>query len=176
MRWVVTVLGAAMWCGGSPLVAQTAADPTLHRRDATSQPDKPPAAKPRARSGFSTLPGDASGEYLLDESGSTVEVTIEAGKISGYVTKMGDERSDKDTPVTFFFDQATVQGNRVTFTTKKIHGIWYSFDGGIVRGDLKTTREENGYYLLRGAWTTHDDARNTQFKDQVSLKATPREN
>jgi hypothetical protein len=168
--WRSAVCGAAIWCGWLA-VAQTAPEPTLQRRDATSQPA---AAKPRAHAGFSTLPSDASGEYLLDEAGSTVEITIDSGKISGYVTKMGDERSDKDTPLTFFFDQAMVQGNRVTFTTKKIHGIWYSFDGGIVRGDPKTGKDENGYYRLEGTWTTHNDTRNAQASEKVSLKSTPR--
>jgi hypothetical protein len=175
VRWVMAFFCAAMWCSISPIFAQTAADPTLHRRAPASQPDKPAAAIPKARAGLSTLPPDASGEYLLDESGSVVQITLDAGKITGYVTRMGDERSDKDTPLTFFFDQCTVQGHQVSFTTRKVHGIWYSFAGNIVRGEPKITRDEDGYYRLNGSWTTHNDTRNSQSKEQVSLKSTPRQ-
>ena len=175
MRWVMAFFCAAMWCGGWPLAAQTAADPTLHRRDATSQPDKPSAGKPAARAGISTLPSDASGEYLLDESGAVVQITLDAGKITGYVTQMGDERSDKDTPLTFFFDQCNVQGHQISFTTRKVHGTWYAFEGTIVRGEPKITRDEDGYYRLNGSWTTHNDVRSSQSKEQISLKSTPRQ-
>ena len=175
MRWRWAVSGAAIWCGTlMPTVAQNATDPSLHHRDASTVANKTPDAAPRV-TGQSTLPPDASGEYLLDESGSMVEITIDSGKISGYVTRMGDEQSDKDTPLTFFFDRVTAQGHRLGFTTRKVHGVWYVFDGSIERGDPKTTRDENGYYRLQGAWTTHDDTRNSQSREQVSLKSTPRD-
>lgn len=173
MRWRTAMLGAVILCGFLPVHAQ-AADPPLHRRSAASAM----AASPDlilfdAR--HSTLPADASGEYLIDEAGSTVEVTLESGKISGYVTRMGDEQCDRDTPLTFFFDRVTVDGHRVSFATKKVHGTWYEFDGSIERGDAKTTRDENGYFRLTGAWTTHNDARQSQSREQVSFKSTPRE-
>jgi hypothetical protein len=185
MRWHVTVLGAAILCSSFAIaIAQTAAapaatgqvssDPPLHRRDSSSRPAAPPDVVPRDAS-KSTLPADASGEYLIDEAGSTVEVTLEAGKISGYVTRMGDEQSDKDTPLTFFFDQVTVAGHHLSFTTKKVHGVWYEFDGSIERGDAKTMRDQNGYYRLMGVWTAHNDVRNSQQREQVSFKSTPRE-
>jgi hypothetical protein len=134
----------------------------------------PPDVVPRDAS-RSTLPPDASGEYLIDEAGSTVEVTLEAGKISGYVTRMGDEQSDKDTPLTFFFDQVTIMGHHLTFTTKKVHGIWYAFDGAIERGEAKAARDQNGYFRMTGAWTARNDARNSQSREQVNFKSTPRE-
>jgi hypothetical protein len=169
-QWRSAVFCAAIWCGWLA-VAQTAPEPTLQRRDSASQPDKP--TKPGLHGGRSTLPPDASGEYLLDESGSVVEITVDSGKVSGYVTKMGDEQSDKDTPLTFFFDQCIVDGHQLRFTTHKVHGIWYSFEGSIVHGDPKTGKDENGYYRLEGTWTTHNDTRTAQSSEKVSLKSTP---
>ncbi|MFT4114678.1 hypothetical protein [Silvibacterium sp.] len=177
MVWAAMVLAAGMAAiSGRPALAQDA-DPALKHRDTSS--DAASTTKPspavKAKSGVSTLPDDASGEYILDNNGSTVEITLEGNRISGYVTKLGDEgSSDKDVPVTFFFTDATVDGHRITFSTKKIHGHWFSFEGAIERGDPETTRTENGYYRLLGTWTTHEDTGNRQFRQQVSYKSTPR--
>jgi hypothetical protein len=162
-------------CAGSLADAQTASTPPLHRRGGPQPAENSPdlALFDASRS---TLPPDVSGEYLIDEVGSTIEITLDAGKISGYVTRMGDEQSDKDTPLTFFFDRATANGDRVSFATRKVHGIWYEFDGSILRGDMKATRAENGYYRLKGKWTTYDGRRSAALKEEeVSLKSTPRQ-
>ena len=148
--------------------AQTASDPTLHKRS-----DTPPAkpAPSGQHAGHSTLPEDASGEYLLDESGSVVQITLEEkGRLSGYVSKMGDDH----VPMTFFFDQSRSDGNGISFTTKKLHGYWYSFEGEITRGDPQITKAEDGYYRLRGGWMVHNDIQQTQESTRVSLKSTPR--
>jgi hypothetical protein len=170
MRWVVAVLWC--WSVAWPAVAQTTADPSLHRRGASTSPDQP--SKAGGQSGSSTLPSEASGEYMLDESGSVIQITLDSGKLTGYVTKMGDEQADKDTPLTLFFDQTSARGSHLSFTTRKVHGTWYSFDGTIVRGDPKTTLDEDGYYRLKGVWVVHDDGRKTQSSETVSFKSTPR--
>ncbi len=163
-------LPLALSCQAQTTPAPPGQDPTLQKRTSPT-----PAIKPTRPTGTSQLPKDASGEYLLDEAGSVVQITLEPTQLTGYVTRMGDDQSDKDTPLTYFFDQATAQGNTLSFTTKKVHGVWYSFTGTIVRGDAGATRDENGYYRLKGAWTTHDDTRRTETKQQeVSLKSTPR--
>ena len=156
------------------VTAQTAGDPALHRRGSSPASDASVDTRPTSQTGVSTLPPDASGEFLLDESGSVIQITLESGKISGYVTRMGDEQSDRDTPLTLFFAQTTARGSHLSFATRKVHGVWYSFDGAIVRGDPKTTRDEDGYYLLRGQWTAHNDTRRSQSVQTVSFKSTPR--
>jgi hypothetical protein len=150
-------------------VAQTAADPALHHRgDATTQA-QPGAATGKQR-GTSTLPAEASGEYMLDETGSVVQITIENGVLDGYISKLVEGQT---TSLTYFFDRTTINGSRLTFTTREIHGIWYSFDGAIVRGDAQS-RHEDGFYRLKGAWVTHDEAQKNQSSSTVSLKSTPR--
>lgn len=121
----------------------------------------------RAAKGFSTLPDGASGEYELDERGSVVQITIEQNRLTGYVTKM-----EQGTALTLFFDHTTLDRNRVTFTTKTVHGLRYAFAGTIVRGDAATA-SETGFYQLAGEWTAyHDGVRKTE---RVKLKSTPRD-
>ncbi|GGH03341.1 hypothetical protein [Silvibacterium dinghuense] len=170
MVWAVVLTAGMAAVSSHPALSQSADDPALKHRDSTA--GQVPVAKQKV--GVSTLPDDASGEFEIDGRGSTVEITLEKSRVSGYVTKMGDEGSDKDVPVTFFFTEATVSGHRITFSTKKVHGRWFSFEGTIERGDPQTPRDQNGYYRLLGTWTTHEDVGNQQFHEQVSYKSTPR--
>ena len=165
MRRVIAAL-ALTWV---PLaLAQTATDPALHHRGDTAQGQSTAGGKQR---GSSTLPVSASGEYMINEAGSVVQITIENGVLDGYISKLLEGQSSS---VTYFFDRTTISGDRLTFTTKQVHGIWYSFDGEIVRGDASRTKQEDGYYRLKGTWVTHDEAQKSQSIATVSLKSTPR--
>jgi hypothetical protein len=153
----------------------TTTDPTLHKRGTTStqstttQSQQADPGTPKQSGSWSSLPDDAQGEYQLDETGSVVQITIEDGKLSGYVTKVLDE----ETGLTYFFERAAIHGNQVSFATKEVHGISYSFEGQIVRGDSRANTE-SGFYRLKGAWTLHDNTHKTQSESNVSLKSTPR--
>jgi hypothetical protein len=140
-------------------VAQTS--PVLRQRGPDSQ--SPPA---HVAKGVSTVPDTALGEYALDEDGSVVQITIERNRLSGYVTEM-----EHGTALTLLFDSTTVDGNRLFFTTRPVHGVRYSFAGAIVRGDA-TDRAQSGFYRLVGDWTTYRDAE--RMTKRVSLKSTPR--
>jgi hypothetical protein len=140
-------------------VAQTA--PVLRQRGQDAQ--SPPTHEAK---GFSTLPETASGEYELDEDGSVVQITIEQSRLTGYVTKM-----DHGTALTLPFDQTTLAGDRLSFTTKTVHGVRYSLSGMIVRGDAAGL-SQGDFYRLTGDWTTcQSGVRTTKH---VSLKSTPR--
>lgn len=140
-------------------IAQTT--PTLHSRDKAEPQTQTPEVK-----GYSTLPDSASGEYVLDSHGSVVQITIEHNRLTGYVTRM-----DSETALTLFFDKASIEGNKVTFTTKTVHGLRYEFRGAIVRGD-EAEPSLNGYFLLAGKMTMYRGA--TPEPAQVRLKSTPR--
>lgn len=140
-------------------IAQTA--PVLRQRDQNASP--PPA---HSAKGFSTLPDTASGEYEIDEDGSVVQITIERNRLSGYVTKM-----DHNTALTLLFDSTSIGGSRISFTTKTVHGVRYSFTGTVVRGDA-ADRSQSGFYRLVGDWVTYHDAE--RMTKRVSLKSTPR--
>jgi hypothetical protein len=135
--------------------------PVLHsRREAAREPST------RAAKGISTLPEDASGEYELDGHGSVIQITIEHGRLTGYVTKM-----DHETALTLFFERPAIDGDRLSFATTVVHRLRYSFKGTIVRGDAERA-SVSGFFRLQGELTTY---RNGQSEtEHVTLKSTPR--
>lgn len=143
------------------MVAFAQTTPVLHSRH-----DAAPETRARATRAVSTIPEDASGEYELDGNGSVVQITIEHGRLTGYITKV-----DRRTALTFFFDHSTVDGNRVSFATKTVHGVRYSFHGTIVRGEAEN-RSMEGFYRLTGNLTRHYPTANQT--EHISLKSTPR--
>ena len=103
---------------------------------------------------FAQAPDDISGAYEFEHENEFIQLNVENGRLDGYISKLGDETSDRGTPLTYFFRKAKVQGLHVTFTTKQVHGLWYSFDGSVTRGSA-VRREDAGYYLLQGTMTMH---------------------
>jgi hypothetical protein len=160
------LLALALPCGGTPLLAQAKApDPVLHRR-AYNQVGDDVDIRTRS-SGRTVLPLEASGEYTLG-SGEMVDVELEPERLSGYITRFGDRESDQGTPLTFFFATSRLAGQRLAFTTRQIHGVWFSFEGTIVRGPARS-RGQQGYYLLEGRLVLHDVDGQTEQPRMVSL-------
>jgi hypothetical protein len=89
--------------------------------------------------------------------------------LSGYISRLGNEDSDRGAALTFLFEHTALNGERLSFTTRMVHGVWFSFDGTIVRGPGRT-RTEDGYYLLEGELVEHDAAQRTQAQSNVRLK------
>ena len=111
-------------------------------------------AAPATPSGAVALAEDASGSYAFDHNNESIEIDIHHGKLKGYIARLGDAETDKGTPLTYFFDRAGIRGDQLSFATKVVHGVWYSFDGTIVRGEAKE-RDDEGYYVLTGQLMTH---------------------
>jgi hypothetical protein len=165
-RWHFFALLALALPACAPPLARgqsTAPQPVLHRR---SYLDDPLDIGTRS-TGRTVLPVEASGEYLLGSSGM-VEVDLQPDRLSGYITRLGDRESDEGTPLTFFFATSRLSGQRLSFTTRQVHGVWFSFDGTIVRGPAQS-RGQQGYYLLEGQLVLHDVASRTQQARMVSL-------
>ena len=167
VRSVVLVLAFA--CASAALGQETT-DPSLHHRNPAQPEVAVPAVPSTKQKGTSTLPESATGEYMLDETGSVVQITIENGILDGYISRVIEGQT---TALTYFFDRTTIDGNHLTFSTKQVHGLWYSFDGTIVRGDAPT-KQETGFYRLKGTWVMHTDAGKSQSTSMVSFKSTPR--
>jgi len=159
MRLLAVVLLGA----GAVATAQTG--PVLRPRPAPTQQQLTDTVD--YEKGFSTLPDEASGEYELDGNGSVVQITIDQDRLTGYVSKI-----DKGTALTLFFAHTSIQGSRVSFTTKTVHGVSYSFTGSVVRRE-KASPSEEGFFRLAGQWTVYRD--NGHETEWVSLKSTPRE-
>src|SRR3954452_7490412 len=95
---------------------------------------------------------DYSGLYSFLKEGEFVQVTIEGGKVSGFISRFGDSDTDKGTFLDQFFKSGKSEGAQLSFTTESIHGVWFTFNGAFGRGPGKTGDEE-GYYVLRGTLT-----------------------
>ncbi|HUZ04935.1 MAG TPA: hypothetical protein VMU62_06240 [Acidobacteriaceae bacterium] len=130
--------------------------------------DKAAAASQRV----STLPEDVSGAYAFDRTGESIEIDIDRGKLTGYISRLGDVDTDSGTPLTYFFDHTALDGGQLRFETKVVHGVWYSFTGTIVRG-AGETRDKEGYYVLRGKLQVHHprDTRDKSSEETVEQRS-----
>jgi hypothetical protein len=142
------------------LQAQTT-QPTLHRRT-YSEVDLGTRS-----TGRTTLPTDASGEYVLGNN-AIIDIELEPDRLSGFLTRQGDHESDEGASLTFFFTTGRLSGQHLSFTTRQVHGVWFSFEGTIVRGSAQS-RTQQGYYLLQGQLIMHDAASQTEQTRSISL-------
>ena len=127
--------------------------PTLHQRPSPA----PAAVAPGAKSGRSTLPTDADGEYQFGETGEVIELYVEDHALRGYLLKRSEREHSASTPLTYDFISGSAANNAVSFTTRTLHGEFYSFTGSVVRG-AATSPATLGYYLLRGQLVLHAGA------------------
>lgn len=159
MPGVAALLITATLCAQGPQQA-----PVLHRRSYQLDDDQENNTQ---SSGRTILPVEASGEYQLGTN-EMVDVELQPDRLSGFITRFGDRQSDEGVPLTFFFATSHLSGDRLSFTTRKVHGIWFSFDGTIVRGSARG-RDQQGYYLLEGKLILHDAAGKNDQARMVSL-------
>jgi len=148
----IVVLLAITAC--SIMEAQQASTPVLHGRSGQdhASPRQPRAESPNRLS--STLPDDVSGEYDFEHTNESIQIDVQHNKLSGYISQLGDAETDNNTPLTFFFDRASVDGSDLEFQTRVVHGVWYSFQGTILRGNGKIRSDED-YYVLHGILQEH---------------------
>ena len=152
-----------------PLRAQQAPATGLHRRTSASADNS--TAPVTVVKSSSTLPPDASGDYLLgSEPGDVIQISLQRKELDGYVSTKGELESDRDAPLTLFFSRTMLDGPRLSFDTYQIHGIWFSFEGTIVRGSGSSKNEE-GYYLLQGTLTKHNTAEKLSEPRKVNLRS-----
>jgi hypothetical protein len=124
-------------------------------------------------------PGDDySGTYSFLQDGEFVQVNLEdGGKVTGFVSRYGGSETDRGLFLDHFFKDGTLDGNKLTFSTKTVHGTWYEFKGTVERGDGKKAGAE-GYYVLKGTLTEYNaDAqqKTTSKSHEVAFKSFPQE-
>jgi hypothetical protein len=121
---------------------------------------------------------DYSGMYTFLREGEFIQVTVEEGKVSGFISRFGDSDTDKNEFLDQFFESGKLGSSHLTFTTKNVHGTWFTFDGTLGRGSGKKPEQE-GYYLIRGTlirFRSDADKKNTsQDSRQVEFKSFPRD-
>ncbi len=118
---------------------------------------------------------DISGMYTFLREGEFVQLTIDDGKLSGYISRFGETDSDKGQFIDQFFDKTSLVGDRLTFTTKTVHGIWYDFNGRVSTAAGKQPNSE-GYRVMKGTLIQHtadDKGGDKPMERQVEFKSFP---
>jgi hypothetical protein len=126
---------------------------------------------------------DITGLYTYLHEGESVQLNVQHGELTGWVTSYGLLESDRETLVDRFFQKAMLEGQNIYFITKPVHGSWVEFKGKVERGEAKS-RVQEGFYLLTGMLTEystdadhHVSSRQRQavFKLQANPNADPAE-
>jgi hypothetical protein len=119
-----------------------------------------------------------SGMYTFLKEGEFLQVSVgDDDRVSGFVSRYEDEDQEKGTFVDQFFKSAKLDGNRLTFTTKTVQGVWFDFRGTVERGEGKNPGDE-AYYVLRGTLTrnsTDAGEKATSSNHEVEFQMFPRD-
>jgi hypothetical protein len=139
------------------------------------------AAKPEQSSPAAQAAGDGrqySGMYSFLKDGEFVQLTIEDnGHVAGFISRYGDGESDKGEFLDQFFKNGKLDGNKLSFTTAVVHGVWFDFAGTVERGEGKNPEDE-AYYVLKGTLIENSSDVDKKVKSQsrdVLLKRFPLE-
>jgi hypothetical protein len=85
--------------------------------------------------------------------------------------------SDKDAFLDHFFKEGKLDGNKLSFTTETVHGVWFEFTGTVDRGPGKQPGDE-AYYVLNGTLVEHTtgaDKKTSSRSREVALKSFPQD-
>jgi hypothetical protein len=119
-----------------------------------------------------------SGMYTFLKDGEFVQVTVEdAGRVTGFVSRYGDTESDRGAFLDQFFKQGKLDGNKLSFTTETVHGVWFEFTGTVDHGPGKTPADE-AYHVIKGTLTdfrTAADKKVSSKSREVLFKAFPQD-
>jgi hypothetical protein len=172
--WLWALLAVAAGGAAQPAEGPPQAQaPRLLRRAALGDA---PRASGIYRPGFSGLPDEASGSYALSTTpGEAIEIILNGQgrdcRLQGYLTRLGDGESDRGAALTYFFEQTSVSPEQLQFTTRLVHGVWWTFSGRIDRGSVPQPSQK-GYYFLNGTLVEHFDSGESQAR-RVSLPLLP---
>ncbi len=140
-----------------------------------AQQSTPPATQPDATVKPSAK-DDISGMYSFLKDGEFVQINQEeGGSITGFVSRFGDDETDKKTFLDQFFNKASLTGTTLTFATKVVHGTWLEFTGNVQVVPGKKPSDE-GYRLIKGKLTRHKaDAKGKDSAEsrEIEMKSFP---
>lgn len=120
---------------------------------------------------------DISGMYSFMKEGEFVQITVEESGVTGFVSRFGDTEDDRGTFLDQFFSKALLKDKHLTFTTKKVHGVWFDFAGNVERGPGKTPHED-GYRVIRGTLTqstNNADNKVVSKSREIVMKSFPQD-
>lgn len=135
----------------------------------------PPMACAQSAPPAATDSNDISGMFTFLKEGEFVQLDVEDGKLSGFISRFGETDSDKGQFIDQFFDKASLDGDHLYFKTKTVHAMWYELDGTVKVTPGKQVGDE-GYRVIRGNLTLHaTDAKGVEHATEktVELKSFP---
>jgi len=109
---------------------------------------------------------DISGMYTFLKEGEFVQLTVEDGRLTGFVSRYGDSESDKGAFLDQMFKEGQIKGTAIHFVTREVHGTWFEFQGTIERGEAKDPSAE-GYRIVKGKLTQYTEG----VKDEPTAKS-----
>ena len=119
--------------------------------------------------------GDFSGTYTFLRDEDDLQINVQNGRLDGYVTRYGETESDKAVQLQHLIEKSSLAGDQISFTTSKIHGVWFEFKGKVRHGDGKMPSQE-GFYVLEGTVTRYEtdaDKRTTARSRDVQFRSLP---
>lgn len=133
--------------------------------------------EPPKPSGDSTYhPDPLSGMYSFLREGEFVEIDFEEGnRLTGFISRYGDLDSDRGAFLDHTFSKGEHAGEKLSFTTNSVHGVWFEFKGKVSTDKTKQPGAE-GYAVIHGTLTqfTEDSNKKTSAKaTEVTLKSFP---
>lgn len=133
------------------------------------------AQQPAKNAPSSATQPNVSGMYSFLKEGEFVEVDVDEGGVSGFISRIAESDSDKGAVLDHMFSKATFDGTNLWFTTRELHGVSYEFRGKIVRGEGKQPGNE-GYYVIKGTLTekaVDANKKPSARQREVELKSFP---
>ena len=164
-KFVLCLVLAAM------VLSATAGSASQKSNKKRGKPPAPSAAEDRGDK------DEISGMYTFLREGEFVQITVEDGKLSGFVSRYGDRESDRDAFLDQFFSKASLVQRKISFTTKPVHGTWFEFAGEVSRGEAKTPDKE-GYWIISGTLKQYDEdeSKHVSAKSrEVTFKSFPQD-
>lgn len=169
-------LATALSLSLASFAAQQEAKPAPKLGDASAS--KTPSPTPAASAKDSTDGKQYSGMYTFLKEGEYVQLTVEdAGQVTGFISRYDDGASEKGTFVDQFFKTGKLDDNKLSFTTKPSHDLWFEFNGTAQRGAGRNPGDDS-YYVLKGTLTentTGPDKKVTSRHQDVTFKMFPQE-
>jgi hypothetical protein len=131
------------------------------------------------------IESDPTGMYSFLHDGEFVQITVDAWHapkpdevftVSGFISRYGEETSDKEQFLDQFFSKGSLRGSHLQFTTKQVHGTWYEFKGELKRGPAKS-RADEGYYVVTGTLRENRvrEGKTSSRQREITMKMFPDE-
>jgi hypothetical protein len=173
MKKVGVVVALALVLGSFSVSRPLRAQEAKPSGNASAKPAESAVAAQDARSGQAY-----SGMYAFLKEGEFVQVSVDdTGRVTGFVSRFGDQENGQGDFVDQYFKSGKLEGNKLSFTTEIVRGMAFEFKGTVERGEGKNPGDE-AYFVLKGTLienVTDSNKKMTSRSQDVLFKMFPQE-